>query len=243
MKFLDYIDESVSDIVTSSDIISMLKRDCMPFIKEIQSCVRLLYRGSLREYEGIVKITARSNRIPKDSPLKMHNYFDKLFEQKFGWKARSEGVFATSDSNEAGNYAITTAGIQTGNVYLFFPIGQFEYVFSHRIHDFFNFSRFLFPTWKTGPENIENFKLNKFKESVYSLLSILRVTRVYDKEIEGNTDPESISKIVSREMIDTYTDRGLSRAIASNSEISFKCKEYYLVNYEYESKILQEFNI
>jgi hypothetical protein len=35
----------------------------------------------------------RKNRKPLDTPLQIHNYWNNLFQKKFGWKVRSEGVF------------------------------------------------------------------------------------------------------------------------------------------------------
>ena len=58
-----------------------------------------------------------------------HDILDELFEKKFGWKPRSGGVFCTGSEATASGY---------GDAYIFFPIGDFEFLWSPKIHDLYD---------------------------------------------------------------------------------------------------------
>jgi hypothetical protein len=61
-------------------------------------------------------------------PDELHDYLDEQFKKKFGWKARSEGVFCVRSKQIAYNY---------GNPYSVFPIGNYKYIYSNKIHDLY----------------------------------------------------------------------------------------------------------
>ena len=112
-------------------ISSMVQRDCKPFIKELKksnSKKRPFFnRGTTsKTIDDFSKIKVRKDRKPRDTPLEVHNYLDNALKKKFGWKVRSEGVFATSQ--ERTGY---------GTSYIFFPIGKYKYVFSTQILDLY----------------------------------------------------------------------------------------------------------
>ena len=167
--------------------IGILEDECQPYLKECRKVDDFLYRGSPKSNsEGIFKLKPRMDRRPMDTPRELHNYLDKLFKKKFGWEVRSEGVFVTGDDYQADNYGI---------VYLFFPIGQFKYVWSPKISDMLHYL------------DGKNF-----------------VEQTFGWELTADIEN---SKIL-QDMVNTYTDKGLSKAIANEGEISVKCKEYYL---------------
>jgi hypothetical protein len=51
-----------------------------------------------------------------------------MFLEKFGWAARSEGVFATGNSKEAAYY---------GNVYAIYPVDGYKYIWSPKVKDLY----------------------------------------------------------------------------------------------------------
>jgi len=124
--------------------IDTLKKDCGPFLSVLKSSNTFLYRGfwvkgekrkELHKCEtGIVyfKSKPKKDRKPKDMERADHDELNELLKKKFGWKPRSQGVFATGDQSEAGAY---------GDDFLFFPIGEFKYVWSRDIKDLFQYIR------------------------------------------------------------------------------------------------------
>ena len=123
MKFRNYILEQENNV---EEIVEIIKRDCKPFLKEFN---KPLYRGTHKKIkEDIVKIIPRTDRRPKDLSIEWHEWGDKYFLERFGWKARSEGVFTSFSEWFASRY---------GKSYLFFPIGKYKYVYSKNIMDFY----------------------------------------------------------------------------------------------------------
>ena len=126
-RFQQYLNEE-SEGIDIDGIIDKLEDKCQPYLKECKKGGGFLYRGySKSNKDGIFKLKPRNNRRPKDMPIEIHKLLDDLFKKKFGWKARSEGVFSISDSYGAGEY----------NTYLdiLFPIGNFKYVWSPGVVD------------------------------------------------------------------------------------------------------------
>ena len=113
--------------------------------------------------------------------LPWHKELDKLFLEKFGWRARSEGVFAQALPK------------YYSNPYLFFPAGSYKYVWSPKIQDLYR--------------EVDNYLQWIGEELPY---------------------PEAKAK--AQELVNTYISTGLSKAMKTNNEITFKCDAYYLVN-------------
>ena len=128
MKFNEYL-------IENEDINKMILKiyfSCLPFLKELRKngIKNFLYRGTNKSLKNMSMIIPRKNREPSDMRLGVHNELDNLFKKRFGWKPRSEGVFATFNYHIANEY---------GNPYLFFPIGEYKYIFSPKIEDLFTY--------------------------------------------------------------------------------------------------------
>jgi hypothetical protein len=134
MKLREYLIEEYDDD-NFNDIISIIKKDCKKYIKELISYDKILFRGldklprntsSIRK--NFWKVKPRKDRTPGDTPEELHNYLDLQFKKKFGWKARSEGVFCSRSRSTTYNY---------GSPYFVFPIGDYKYLYSNKITDLF----------------------------------------------------------------------------------------------------------
>jgi hypothetical protein len=86
-----------------------------------------LFRNSNKE-GGFVSKVPRKNRKPKDTSEITHKVLDKLFYEKFGWRARSEGLFCIG--GRSGTY-------YGNNRYIIFPKNGFKYVYSDNIDDLY----------------------------------------------------------------------------------------------------------
>jgi len=137
MKLNQYITESEERILDLGPMIwQELKKKCSPFIKEFKKTgfagKRWIWRGAdkrVSSYPGFKEITPRGDRRPKDMPHELHLYFDQEFYNRFGWYARSEGVFTVSNRSTAASY---------GAPYLFFPTGHYGYIWSSEIEDLYS---------------------------------------------------------------------------------------------------------
>ena len=109
MRFKQFLNEEYNTEKVDY-VLSVLKKDCMPFINEISKCPKnsLYYYGNLLFFRAvgnrineIEKFKTRKDRKPKDTPLIIHNKLNDGLKEKFGWYPRSEGIFVTCDMFQA----------------------------------------------------------------------------------------------------------------------------------------------
>jgi len=123
MKLKIYLTES-KEYLDWKEIKQVIKLDCQPFLKEKV----ILYRGGGYFGDGMIYKKLRTDRIPTDLPRKLHDAFDNVTNKKYGFKARSESVFATPNIVTANRYDKPN---------LIFPKGDFKYIWSPDIKDLF----------------------------------------------------------------------------------------------------------
>jgi hypothetical protein len=221
MRLLHYINEDRS---SAKEIVDILRDKCAPFLKELKKhrYYYMLYRGSKKHIpDDIMLVKSRKDRKPKDTPPKLSKILDDMFFKKFGWRARSEGVFATPSFDSCSYYGCRS---------MFFPVGQFKYVWSPDIKDLYGHLDWRIQTYfDAKPSYILDVEYNIYDE-IGSNLSF------DDWKEQFDIKEYLMGKI--RELIEMYTNKGISRALESDCEMSFKCKEYYLVNNIYEDDII-----
>ena len=135
MRLESYLTENVSidQWITPKQMHDILKKDCSKFIKEANG---FFWRGIWGAQHGLSpskidykSLTPRKDRVSKNTPPEVHHQFDIFFKDTFGWKARSEGAFATRELVHAQGY---------GNPWMFFPIGNYKYIYSEDIQDLYD---------------------------------------------------------------------------------------------------------
>ena len=113
--------------------------------------------------------TPREDRDPRDTKPEVHEVLDKVFNEIFGWKVRSEGVF-TSPS-------FPYADIFGDYKYYIFPTNGFKYVYN-----------------KTGNENIYDFIRNVF----YTEGVTNETTDVLRRIIEREYTDKSLERVIQQ---------------------------------------------
>jgi len=227
MKFIQYLNEDIVD-----ELILTLKNDCKKFIKEAHYSLRngdFLYRGTDNYVQnGLMarRISRLTSRKPLSTSIVVHDMLNKAFENKFGWAVRN-GVF-TSTQGRAQEYGVS---------YLFFPIGNYKYCYTEKTGDLFsviNYLKYYYEDLKRYADSplsgIANQKLEQFYMNMWKYFGV-------QYKIEKGADPDDIPKAI-KVIVDNYTDKNLSVAIDNGLEVSFKCKDYYLVMEEYKHKIM-----
>jgi len=121
MRYNNYLIESKDQLSKKIDIIH---KECSDYFKYVDNKYPYLYRGVRKTSK--FKNVPRNDRISHDVPEIITNIIDKKLEQKFGWRPRTEGVFATSDMITAKTY---------GKLYYFFPSNGFKMIWSWDIND------------------------------------------------------------------------------------------------------------
>lgn len=123
MKFKEYLTEMIS-IDKWETLKDKLDKDCQPFIKEFKGCTTLLYRGVKTPPSFCDKKTTRTNRKPRLLDIDLHDKLGKETKQRFGWNARTEGVFTTSNVFDVKRW---------GSPSIVFPIGKFKYIWNRNV--------------------------------------------------------------------------------------------------------------
>ena len=104
--------------------------------------------GIIEDYPGPGEMKAgevmvRKDRRPRNTPQFAHDFIDEWFNERFGFKARSEGLFVIGNPAEATGY---------GTACIVLPIGEFSTYSSTKIEDL---TQKLFPdhNWEqnSGP--------------------------------------------------------------------------------------------
>jgi hypothetical protein len=194
MRLQTYINEEYE----VDHVIKVLQRDCKKFIDFIRlyKPTPFVYRGVTRANDDYTTKTTRTNRKPVDTPTDIHKVLDELFYEKFGWKARSEGAFTWTGSVKG-----------YGKMNLFFPIGDFKFVWSPKVKDLYV---------KLGTLNKERIDIN----------------RKHRMEPEKVKEAERL--LFKEKLVDTYVqNKNYTQAFNKRREIVWKCKGYHLVNIDY----------
>jgi hypothetical protein len=224
MRLKGYLNE---ELLVIEELAAKLIKDCGPYLKLLSKhkFTRMLYRGSKNPFNGnITKVIPRKNREPKDMPQKLHQVLDAHFHKKFGWKARSEGVFVNPSQEMVKEYGASN---------LFFPIGKFKFVWSPKIGDLY--SDFGMNDYKDlGVHDYYEYRNiwwhEKFQGAyVDDYHGFKKANTIeYFKELNKDLAKELISKQI-KNTVNSYDSKNMSKLLASKNEASFKCDAYYMV--------------
>ena len=207
MRLLDYLNENTNidiDKVKSTSMFKLYQ----------QSSDNYIYRATNHNIKSIVRLQRRTDRTPKDMPLEYHKLFDKLFQKKFGWKARSAGVFATSDFRATRTY---------GTPYIFIPEDPYSFLYSTKIADLFSE---VADGWGAFLTKLDYAILDGDEDQIKKLAA-------RKKNVDVQTKEHVIDKVVN-----TYKDNNIKQAIKKETEIMFNCDNYYLINIDYFKSII-----
>jgi hypothetical protein len=229
LRLIKYINEVAWTRELEDNAIEMLKKDCAPVIKEITKAKKLIYRGASSQNSLITRRRTRMNRRPLNIEIEIHKILDQLFKKKFGWRARSQSITGTSRRNSAYLFG--------SQVYMLFPIGEYEVIWIKNIGDLIQ----MIPLW------IETFfeedKAGKRKSNIRRLIKMWSGGVL--KHIDPN-DPDVEKVLLTKatkeleEIVSKSTSGRLSQALKGAHELMFKCKEYYLVDMTAQEAIENE---
>jgi hypothetical protein len=188
MKFKEFLTEETENTM------ELIQKNCKPFLKEMKGS-EILYRGYKDDFSDHVVKTRRKNRKPTNTPVEVQNILDKYFLRYHGWKVRSEGIFATSNYFDAKFY---------GSAYIFFPIGNYSYIWSPEIKDMYD--NIIFEYEKYGKMKKE--KLKKLEEDLLDIIknkfqtNDLKAAIKSENEIMFNVDTYYLVNRKYREQIE-----------------------------------------
>ena len=202
MRLQQYINDELNEnfmIDDYNEMLNIIKKDCSNFLKEFGNTA--IYRGTkdIKKDNTLIRMKSRIDRMPKDTPKHLHDLMDELFKKYHGWKARSEGVFVTKYFSDAEAY---------GTPALFFPKGNYKYLWS---------------------EDIDDLYVDIRVKIIEKILALDIETRGLEAK---HITPEF--KIMLEDIIKTY--KTINFRWADDNECMFKVKNYYLVRFDLMSK-------
>lgn len=104
-------------------------RDAKDFIGESGQPLKLAYRGYERAENYPFHRAYRDNRAPKDSSKAITKVFNLAIESEGGTANRNNSIFVSGSARTASIY---------GEVYVLFPMGDFNYTWHELIDDWYN---------------------------------------------------------------------------------------------------------
>ena len=110
------------------DIANQIKRDCKPWLTESKGRPGFRATNNVLTTYGLIRKKVRTNRRALSTRKGLHKMSDKLFNDIWGWKARSNVLFLMGDSDVPSVYG--------RNIWAVFPIGEFTYLWSQELADF-----------------------------------------------------------------------------------------------------------
>lgn len=220
MRLQQFINEAenINDFLEN-----VLLKECSQFIKATKKMSqKYLYRG-MKEGFDFKKFVPYKDRKPRDTNEILHKQLDKAFNEIYGWKVRSQGVFTTGSIWEAKKY---------GDAFLFFPANRYKYIWSPEIDDLTEYvDSFDWALWFFNgkpDEMVEESYFDEYPEKMTDGYDDAHF-QAYRKKFDSMMEEEMINDIY--EIVEEeYKNNQLKQAIQSGSEVVFNCKHYYLVN-------------
>jgi len=249
MKFKNYITEKKAPInylrnidgysKSFETLYKNISKDCAPYFKAVKGkTIPFLYRNMKFSADlGIKKV--RKNRIPLDTNRHVHELYDNILEDLYGFKGRSSALFCSGDS-EGFN-------LEYGPNCIVFPIGKFEFIWSSKVKDSFHSIGYqgLMKAFRdeyskelTELYNNSNFKSLGYK--LYDYANEIIIAYFQGDKIEP-AETKFIESVVERIIVNKfdYKDNNLREALQSKNEIMLNCDSYYYFEQKTYEQILQ----
>jgi len=210
--------------LTAGDIISTIEKDCGPFVRELRKGGKPIWRGIWKTMTGdLIRRKPRKNRKPLDTDPFIHDALDKAFKNKWGWKARSEAVFCSTKYMDAIGY---------GHAYMFFAIGKYEVLFRKDVADLQHWIPYWTQLLQDNPIKAAH-AYNDWAD--FEKIERMRITNADDVEKKLY---KALDKITN-DLAATFEKGNFSKVVNQpiGVELMFRCKEYYLVPYDWLDSI------
>lgn len=197
---------SEQEITDINKFVELVKSECSEFLKNNISSFKkenYLLRGVYGYSAGTMLVQEpRSDRKPKDLSDSEHYALNTYFDDEFGFKYRSNGVFCTQNSTQARAY---------GDLSMIFPVDGYKMLSSNSLIDAFDAINDLSSPVADRYFDSPN-KKREFKNKMQELTKDSNLNFVYEYL--------DIYKFFETKNLDD---------IKRTSEISLQCKKYYSI--------------
>lgn len=198
---LDEIEDQDNEVLR--EFMRRVAKDCKPFLNQ-KKPGQVMYRGlGLAQFPTIYDKRVRKDRLPTDTALIIHDIFNDFFYKKFQVEARSTSIFCSGKYSEARGY---------GNVYVVYPVRDFECIWSPKIDDLFSMTEKMIRREFQDYTDLHN----NFDD---------------DKAVNDGIMDEIEAKVVEFLQEGNYTNTDLTRALESGNELMVVTDFYHAINY------------
>jgi len=212
---------------------------CMPCINDLvkggysylKKADDLMYSGR-DSGQSILSKKVRTDRKPTDMEMDRHNILNDLFYKKFKTYARSNSIFCSGN--------LMTAGAYGSNVFIIFPAGQYQLLWSDKIKDLYNgaLSDNLFDKYQKDYLKYREDILMKTKsEDLDKVLKSLP-TDIYSGD---NKIKKDLIKSLNKDVLTTYRKGDIMGAIDSKNEIMLTCKYYIGLKHIDYNRVIKQY--
>lgn len=112
----------------AAKVAKYINKNCQPWLQQTSRGLFLAYRGFRRDpkhHLAFVK-AVRKDRVPRDTGSQRHMEFNHFIRRAGKVANRTNSVFLTSNRTHAGDF---------GEVFIVFPVGQFNYTWLPGVSD------------------------------------------------------------------------------------------------------------
>ena len=229
-KIIDVSYDKKGDYLSSLEIAEVVRKDCKKFLQyKIE-----LFRGTEDTNDQFLYVEPHEFRNPLNSSHELTEVLNDIYEDIGSNVTRNNSVFTTTNIYEANSY---------GNLYLVFPIGDFDVLWNENIEDSFvefEMGDGAAEKWKTIPEYhiddvAEEARLILMNEwgyledtAEYNDFFQDAFKEAYDRMLD-TAGVYNIAKI--KNTYEKYFHHDLSKQ-PYKVEVMVKCNSYYAIKYE-----------
>jgi len=124
----EFIEKDEAEKVLN-DLATSIRVKCKPWLAAIKNCSKRVVWRSIELNDNWTLKKVRKNRKPLDTPTDLHYKADDYFLEKFGWKARSSGLFVNPILGNTSGFGSDT--------YAVFPLKYKQFLYSPKIPDLY----------------------------------------------------------------------------------------------------------
>lgn len=197
------------------------------YIGEVRQPLQLLYRGYEMFADQPFQRDYREDREPKDSSKDLTNIFNLAIDSAGGKADRNNAIFVSGNARTASIY---------GQVYVVFPMGNFDYTWHKDIDDWFNEIPIGGEGAGSGIRNEHWKEVEKLLGWKTPLKNAYEISRKYDNyertKEEGEEPPfplevvQAVDKFIEIQQ-GLVIDKGLSTALNYGREVMISCPGGY----------------
>lgn len=224
-KFMDLMESVQIGPVPAALVVDFILDNCKPWLQKNPKLIPL-YRGAKGKntdgslYPAVV-VPVRTDRKPLDTDVYYHDFVNDYFKKIGSPVTRGNSVFASGNITYASHY---------GTVYLMFPIGEFDFMWSPEIDDFTDGP---VDEWDKKIRDRAATKIKRDRESngIESSISLYSAAREFLDTPEGEEFAQALLKKVSVDDLETYqVNQNLEEAINSDNEVMIRYGHVLLVD-------------